>query len=82
MWQIWNEPNTSTWPIQPFAKTYVALVRAARTAISRVDPGAKVVLAGMPNYSWHDLETIYRVRGARRLFDVVAIHPYTAQPAG
>ncbi len=82
-WQIWNEPNTSTrWPIQPFAKTYLAMVSAARTAIRRVDPGAKVVLAGMPNYSWRDLETIYRVRGARRLFDVVAIHPYTAQPSG
>ncbi len=82
-WQIWNEPNTSTrWPIQPFAKTYLAMVSAARTAIRRADPGAKVVLAGMPNYSWRDLETIYRVRGARRLFDVVAIHPYTAQPSG
>ncbi len=36
----------------------------------------------MPNYSWRDLEKIYRVRGARRLFDVVAIHPYTAAPQG
>ena len=66
-WQIWNEPNTSTrWPIQPFAKTYLEMVRAARTAIHHADPSAKVVLAGMPNYSWQDLETIYRVRGARR----------------
>ena len=51
-------------------------------ALRRVDPNAKVVLAGMPNYSWKDLEKIYRVRGARRLFDVVAIHPYTASPQG
>lgn len=82
-WQIWNEPNTSTrWPIQPFAKTYLRMVGASRTAIRRADPRAKVVLAGMPNYSWRDLEKIYRVRGARRLFDVVAIHPYTAAPQG
>ncbi len=82
-WQIWNEPNTSTrWPIQPFAPTYLAMVRAARTAIRRADPQAKVVLAGMPNYSWRSLETIYRVRGARRLFDIVSIHPYTASPEG
>ncbi len=51
-------------------------------AIRRADPRAKIVLAGMPNYSWRDLEKIYRVPGARRLFDVVAIHPYTASPAG
>jgi hypothetical protein len=82
-WQIWNEPNTRTrWPIQPFARTYVAMVRAARSAIRRADPGAKIVLAGMPNYSWRGLEKIYRVPGARRLFDVVAIHPYTASPQG
>lgn len=83
MWQIWNEPNTSTrWPIQPFAKTYVAMLSAARRAIRLVDRNAKVVLAGMPNFSWKDLEKIYRVRGARQLFDVVAIHPYTASPQG
>jgi hypothetical protein len=82
-WQIWNEPNTSTrWPIQPFARTYVAMVRAARTAIRQVDSGAKIVLAGMPNYSWRALEKIYKVPGARRLFDEVAIHPYTASPQG
>ena len=83
MWQVWNEPNTSTrWPIQPFANSYVAMLSTARRAIRLVDRNAKVVLAGMPNYSWKDLEKIYRVRGARRLFDVVAIHPYTASPQG
>ncbi len=82
-WQIWNEPNTRTrWPIQPFARTYVAMVGTARTAIRRADPRAKIVLAGMPNYSWRGLEKIYRVPGARRLFDLVAIHPYTASPQG
>ncbi len=82
-WQIWNEPNNPYfWPDQPFAPTYVSLVGAAHDAIKRVDPGAHVVLGGMPNYSWKSLQQIYEVRGARGLFDVVAIHPYTAQPHG
>ncbi len=86
-WQIWNEPNeTSLWPTQPFAKDYVALLRAAHAAIKRTDPSAKVVLAGFPSApgftSWDYLNQIYAVKGARGLFDVAAVHPYTRQPAG
>src|SRR5581483_11489873 len=34
MWEIWNEPDiVGYWPTQPFAKTYVALLRAAHAAI-------------------------------------------------
>ncbi len=81
-WQIWNEPDISGyWPTQPFAETYVALLKAAHAAIKKADPGAQVVLAGLVNYSWQDLETIYEVPGARAAFDVVALHPYTAKPA-
>lgn len=83
MWQIWNEPNLRAfWPQQPFAPSYVALLRAARAAIKAADPSAEIVLAGMPNYSWVNLGQIYKVHGARSLFDVVAIHPYTKQPKG
>lgn len=83
MWQVWNEPNIYPfWPLQPFAARYVALLRAARQAIKSADPGATIVLAGMPNYSWIDLGKIYKVPGARGLFDVVAVHPYTRTPNG
>jgi hypothetical protein len=42
-WQIWNEPNfTFYWPTRPFAPSYVALVKAAHTAIKQADPGAQV----------------------------------------
>jgi hypothetical protein len=82
-WQIWNEPDVvNFWPKQPFASTYVSLLAAAHKAVRQADPGAKVVLAGLTNYSWKDLEKIYKVRGARSDFDEVAIHPYTAKPAG
>jgi hypothetical protein len=82
-WQIWNEPElpfywdvpsdwTAAWP-----RGYVKLLRAARGAIRSVDRRAKIVLAGLSGESWKYLRRLYRAR-ARRLFDVVAIHPYNA----
>jgi hypothetical protein len=65
----------------PFYVGYVALLRAAHGAIKRADPNAKVVLAGLPNYSWIDLARIEN-HGGRNLFDVAAIHPYTRSPQG
>jgi hypothetical protein len=74
MWQIWNEPNINVfWWRQPFQRSYTALLRAAHDAI---------VLAGLPNYSWLQLAKLYKVHGARGLFDAVAVHPYTAKPSG
>ncbi len=82
MWQIWNEPNTHNgWPTGRWEFGYTALLRAAHRAIKRADPGARVVLAGMPNFAWRDLGKLYRA-GARKLFDVVAVHPYTRTPQG
>ncbi len=80
-WQIWNEPNlTRYWTRQPFAPSYVTLLRAADTAIHAADPGARTVLAGLPNESFEALRRIYRA-GGRGAFDVVALHPYTGRPA-
>jgi hypothetical protein len=58
------------------------MLRAAHDAIKQVDPGARIVLAGMPNFMWQDIESIYKIPGARALFDAVAAHPFTTQPAG
>ncbi len=58
------------------------MLKAAHDAIKQADPRARIVLAGLPNYSWLDLGRIYRVPGARNLFDEVAIHPYTKDPSG
>jgi len=83
MWQIWNEPNISVfWPDHPYERPYVKLLRASYKAIKHADPGAKVVLAGLPNFSWIQLRKIIEVPGASRWFDVAAIHPYTKQPQG
>ncbi len=58
------------------------LLAAAYPAVKAADPSAKVVLAGLADFSWEYLAQIYRVPGARRLFDIVAVHPYTAHAAG
>ncbi len=80
-WQIWNEENLTYYWSQPFAKSYVALLRAAHAAIKRVDPGAKVVLGALTDVAWNSLEQIERVRGARAAFDTIAADSYTATPA-
>lgn len=82
-WQVWNEPDMDYfWTQFPFAPSYVALLRAAHAAIKQADPRAKVILAGLANRSWTALASIYRVRGAGKLFDAAAAHPYTAQARG
>jgi hypothetical protein len=83
MWEVWNEPNLGFfWTTRPWAPSYVKLLRVAHSAIKKADRGARVVLAALPNFSWRLLNNIYRVRGARQLFDVVDVHAYTKKPAG
>ena len=82
MWQIWNEPNVHAfWPPQPYYARYVSLLRAAHAAVKAADTSAKVVLAGLPNYSWIELARLDR-HGAGKLFDIAAVHPYTRTPQG
>jgi hypothetical protein len=81
-WQLWNEPTMpGFWLDQPFAKHYVALLKATRPALRSVDPGARVVLAGLVYNSPAALRAIYKA-GGRKHFDVAAIHPFTLQVAG
>jgi hypothetical protein len=83
MWQIWNEPNfRGYWNVQPnFYPSYLQLLRAAHKAIKAADPRAKVVFAGLTNFAWRYLGQFYRL-GARGMFDVAAIHPYTGSAGG
>jgi hypothetical protein len=77
-WQLWNEPNLrGFWSQQPFAKRYVRLLKVASGALRTADPGARSILAGLPN-GWNALRRIYQA-GGRRFFDAAAIHPYTAR---
>jgi hypothetical protein len=83
-WQIWNEPDLPKfWALDhgPWAVGYVRLLRAARKSLKAVDPKAKIVLAGMTNYSWRSLRSIYSA-GGRGQFDLAAIHPFSKEVAG
>jgi len=71
-WQIWNEPNLSYYWKQPFASTYVSFLRTAHAAVKKADPGAQVVLGALTNTAWKSLGQIYKVKGAKGLFDVVS----------
>jgi hypothetical protein len=81
-WQVWNEPSLRDfWSDNPWARDYVALMRATRIQLDTVDRSARLILAGLPNRSWNDLARIYRARGGR-YFDAVALHPFTAKVDG
>jgi hypothetical protein len=85
-WQIWNEQNnTNYYGPRPKPRAYAKLVRLARQSLRSVDKHAVVVLGGMardpdPEHSMvasRYLSKLYRVKGAMRLFNVVAVHPYS-----
>ena len=81
-WQIWNEPHFDFYWYTSggsWAPEYVQLLKAARTAIKSVDPGARVVLAGFADASWKVLTAAYRA-GARGAFDVATINLFTGKP--
>jgi hypothetical protein len=83
-WQIWNEPSLKRYFVVKggFAKPYELLLAAGYRAVKRADAGATVVTAGLPNFSWRDLESLYRAGlRARGHFDAVAVHPFTGRPA-
>jgi hypothetical protein len=63
-WEIWNEPNLAIYfRAQPFARPYARLLRAASRAVRRADRRATIVLAGMANFSWRDLDRFLRTSG-------------------
>lgn len=83
-WQVWNEPDLPQFWTPRFAPSYVRLLRAARVALRAVDPGARIVLAGLATNivggvvrtTWRSLQEIYDA-GGRGLFDAVSVHPYS-----
>jgi hypothetical protein len=79
-WQIWNEPNlTAYWLPKPSPSAYTALLRASYRAIKSVDPHATVVSAGMPFVSGVQFYASMYRDGARRYFNALAFHPYSAR---
>jgi Beta-galactosidase len=87
-WQVWNEPNFLLfWRPRPEPRRYAELLGDTARAIRRLDPHVTIVAAGvapveggMPPARF--LQELYAVRGAKRSFDVVALHPYSTSVGG
>jgi hypothetical protein len=87
-WQIWNEPHLADYWDAPergpygYLRAYPPLLRASYNIVKDLDPGAKVVLAGITQKAWEEIELLYQ-RGVKRYFDVAAlqIFPQTVRRA-
>ena len=85
-WQIWNEPHLNIWwntegrSRHAWAREYAELLKAAKAAIDRADPGATVVLAALADYAWRHLDRLNRFKIGRH-YDVAGINLFTARPA-
>jgi hypothetical protein len=89
-WQVWNEPNFPQFATEERgidAREYARLVEVTSNAIRSEDDRATIALAGMPETSSRFdpgvfLRGVYAKRGIERKFDVVALHPYSANHRG
>ncbi len=94
-WQIWNEPNFKYFVTRPNPADYGKLVKISFAALRGVDPGAKIVLAGLfaqpieatrryrppqAYFAADFVERMYRsTPGVKSKFQGVALHPYTGK---
>jgi polysaccharide biosynthesis protein PslG len=97
VWQVWNEQNTPKYFAPKVnVRKYAKLVKATGKAIKSADPDAEVMLGGMwgpeslkesekkpPVTIFTDyMKRFYRVKGIKKAFDSLAIHPYSANISG
>jgi polysaccharide biosynthesis protein PslG len=90
VWQVWNEPNVPQfYAPTPSVEGYTELLRISSHAIRSTDPGATILIGGLPGDPGKRgsiegtafLEGLYGA-GARAYFDAVALHPYSPGVAG
>jgi hypothetical protein len=84
-WQVWNEQAADFfWATRPWPPSYVRLLKAAYRAVHGADRGATVVLGALAGVTrsdpWEQLRRLYRA-GAKRFFDVVSLHFFSAAPS-
>ena len=90
-WIVWNEPNLKYfWGGKPNPKRYLALLRITSAALKAADPSAVVLTGGLFEHARRGfgmpaskfLDRLYRLPGASRWFDGVALHPFGEKPKG
>ena len=84
-WEIWNEPNSSTfWTPTPDPGSYAELLMRSAEALEETDPEAAVMTAGMfatPQsdgaiVSYDFLGDLFAIDGVADAADIVGAHPY------
>lgn len=84
-WEIWNEPNNGFfWGGKADCNAYSENLKAAYTAIKKVNPDAGIISGGLSpastngtNISPTDFLSCMYKNGAKNYFDAVGHHPYT-----
>ena len=74
-WEIWNEPNSSSFMTGADPAKYASLVKAAYPAIKAADPAATVVMGALQKNDDPWLAKVYD-NGVRGFYDVLSVHPY------
>jgi hypothetical protein len=80
-WEVWNEPNLPQfWATGPDPVAYAVMLKTVYTAIKAVDPGSRVISAGI-NSSSQGIGLVPFIRGmyragAKGSFDALGLHPY------
>jgi hypothetical protein len=91
IWQLGNEPNgRHHWGGRPSPRAYGRLLLAGARGVRGVHRGAEIVLGGMfgtPSgrgsvRAWRFLDRMYRVKGIKRAFDTVGVHPFSPHMRG
>ena len=79
-WEIWNEPNSTSFfsPADPVR--YTEMLKLAYGAAKDADPDSTVVLGGTEYVDTEWLGKVYDA-GAQGHFDVMAVHPYMGNAA-
>jgi hypothetical protein len=90
-WQFFNEQNGRVfWGGKPWPRAYGRLVKMGTRGVRSKNPRAEIILGGMfatPSgsgsiTSWRYLRRLYHVKGIRRFFNTVALHPYSPNLRG
>ena len=77
-WQIWNEPHLPAYWDAPergaygYTRAYPLLLRSSYNIVKSLDPGAKIVLAGLTQRAWEEIEVLYQ-HHIKPYFDVAAL---------
>jgi hypothetical protein len=89
-WIVWNEENGKTYfPPKASPTEFAGLLARSASTIRSIDSGATIILGGLAGGSNVDhnagsmpaaefLTKLYKHTGAKKNFDVVALHPYSA----